>query len=397
MKSGAGSVSSCRGRAPYRGMLAAVSVNTCFHRCGANSNPIKEKGTLKINLCRAGGLLATIFLATALAVAGEDGRSILVLTSTNNASANDVVVFKLDTAGTPSLSLVDMLPTGGKGGAGTNAGVLQFGDDLGAVANYGSNSVCQLVRDDSCISVGRTIKLAPGCVKPDSVALTEDRLFVVGTNCAESHAWPSGDVDGAVVGLADPSAAQIAVGESWAAVTLTSGSVLQLPLTQHGALSGESATVKLPSVANNTPLGAAFWEDILGFTPAHSPDSFAIVDKNRKVFPIAGPAPSYPTNAPCWVAKGPGNTWYTGNSPDHAISIFFSDSHGGVFYKSISLPGAPTDITVSRDGKWLAVIYTADGDGYVSVFAIDAYGDLTPVATSNSIGVTGFNGVAISQ
>ncbi len=131
---------------------------------------------------------------------------------------------------------------------------------------------------------------------------------MVGTNCAESHAWPSGNVDGTVVRLADPSAAQIAVGENWAAVTLTSGSVLQLPLTHHGALSGASATVKLPSIANNTPLGAAFWEDILGFTPAHSPDSFAIVDKNRRVFPIAGPAPSYPTNAPCWVAKGPGNT-----------------------------------------------------------------------------------------
>ena len=156
----------------------------------------KENSTLKINLCRAGGMLAVVFLATALAVAGEDGRSVFVLTSTNNASGNDVVVFKLDTAGTPSLSLVDMLPTGGNGGASGNAGILQFRDDLGAVANYGSNSVSQLVRDDDFISVGRTIKLAPGCVKPDSVALTEEHLFVVGTNCAESHAWPSGNVDG---------------------------------------------------------------------------------------------------------------------------------------------------------------------------------------------------------
>ena len=148
---------------------------------------------MKINLCRAGGMLAAIFLATALAVAGEDGRSVFVLTSTNNASGNDVVVFKLDTAGTPSLSLVDMLPTGGNGGASSNAGILQFRDDLGAVANYGSNSVSQLVRDDDFISIGRTINLATGCVKPDSVALTEEHLFVVGTNCAESHAWPWGN------------------------------------------------------------------------------------------------------------------------------------------------------------------------------------------------------------
>ena len=112
---------------------------------------------MKINLRRAGVMLAVIFLATAWAVAGGDGRSVFVLTSTNNASGNDVVVFKLDTAGTPSLSLVDMLPTGGNGGASTNAGILQFRDDLGAVANYGSNSVSQLVRYDDFIGMGPTI------------------------------------------------------------------------------------------------------------------------------------------------------------------------------------------------------------------------------------------------
>jgi hypothetical protein len=82
-----------------------------------------------------------------------------------------------------------------------------------------------------------------------------------------------------------------------------------------------------------------------------------------------------------------------------AISIFFSDGQGGVFYKSVPLPRVPTDITVSPDGKWLAVIYTASGEGYVAVLSIDAYGDLspTPVATSSSVGVAAFNGVAISQ
>jgi hypothetical protein len=352
-------------------------------------------------------MLAFGFLATAMTVVRAEGRDVLVLTSTNDASANHVVVFKLDTAGTPSLSLMDLLPTGGKGGAGGNAGILQFRDNLGAVANYGSNTVSQLVRDEDVISVGQTINLATGCTNPDSVALTEGpwslfiggQLFVAGANCAESHAWPSGGVDGTVVALPDTSAGQIVVGKDWAAVTLKSGSVLQLPLAGAGALNGTSATVTLPSDANNTPLGAAFWGDILGFTPAHSDHSFAIVDKSRNVFPVLGPASAYPSNAPCWVAKGPGSVWYTGNSPGQAISIFFSDGQGGVFYKSISLPGTPTDLTVSSDGKWLAVIYTAGGEGYVAVFAIDAYGDLsaTPVATSSSIGVAAFNGVAISQ
>jgi hypothetical protein len=352
---------------------------------------------LKINLCRTSSLLAAVLLASTLAVAGEDGHSLLVLTSTNNVSGNDVVVFKLNVAETPSLPLADMLPTGGTGGASGNAGILQFEDNLGAVANYGSNSVTQLVRDDDFISIGPAIKLATGCTKPDSVALTKQHLFVVGANCAESHAWPAGNVDGAVVGLTDPSAAQIAVGKAWAAVTFTSGSVFQLLLAGNGTLNGAHAMVTLPSSANNTPLGAAFWGDLLGFTPAHSPDSFAIVDKSRKVFPIVGPTPPYPANAPCWVAKGPASAWYTGNSPGHAISIFFTDGQGGVFFKSIPLPGAPTDITVSRDRKWLAVIYSVGTEAYVSLFAVDAYGDLTLVARSKSIGVASFSGVAISQ
>lgn len=352
----------------------------------------------KPRLGRAGAMLAALFLISALTAAAQPDRSVLVVTSTNNANGNAVVVFRLNTGAASSLTYDNMMSTGGNGGAGGNAGIVQFKNDIGAVANYGSNTVSQLVRYDDFIAVGNTIRLAPGCTKPDSVALTQNYLFVVGVNCAETHAWPSGKVAGPVVSLADPSAAQIAVGKSWAAVTMTSGSVLQLPLAwDEGVLNGTSAAIALPSNANNTPLGEAFWNDILGFNPAHSPDSFAIVNKKRQVFPVAGPTPSYPGNAPCWLAKGPGNAWYSGNSPGQAISIFFSDDQGGEFYKSISLPGVPTDITVSRDRKWLAVIYAAGGQGYVAVYSVDAYGGLTWVATSNPVGVASFSGVAISE
>jgi hypothetical protein len=278
---------------------------------------------------------------------------------------------------------------------------VQFSKELGAVANYGSNSVTQLVRYGDFISIGKTIPLAANCVRPVSVAIKHDHLFAVGANCIESHAWPSGHVAGSTIGLtADTSAAQIVAGKTWAAVTMKSGKVLQLPLAANGALAGTSASVTLPAMANDTPLGAAFWDDILGFNPAHSPDSLALVDKNRNVYPIVGPAPAFPNgNAPCWLAKGPGNLWYSGNTPAHAVSIFFSDGQGGSFYKSVPLPGTPTDLTVSPDKKWLAVIYSAtDQSGArIAVFAIDAYGDLSLAATSAAIGVSSFNGVAISQ
>jgi len=358
----------------------------------------KENSIVRINLCRAGIMLAVVFLATTLTVAGQEGHRVFVLTSTNNASGNEVVVFQLDTVGTPALTWVDTLPTGGNGGAGGNAGILQFGGAFGAVANYGSNSVTQLVRFENSISVGRTISLAPGCLNPDSVALAKEHLYVVGTTCAESHTWPWGQVDG-TVNLSDRSAAQIAVGQSWAAVTQTDGYLLQLPLTQFGALSGTYTYITLQPDADSVPLGEAFWGDVLGFTPAHSAENFAIVS-NGTEYPIPGTSFfSMPTQAPCWVAKGAGNIWYTGNSPGHAISIFFSDSQGGAFYKSVPLQvtGTPTDITVSPDGKWLAVIYTYMGEGYIAVYSIDTYGDLTYAATSPSVGVATFNGVAISQ
>jgi hypothetical protein len=342
-------------------------------------------------------ILATTLLLASAAFAGDRERSTLVMTSTNDPAGNAVIVFKLNDGAAASLSYLDTLTTGGKGGASGNAGILQFRHDRGAVANYGSNSVTELVREDDFVRLGETLKQAAGCEKPASVALTKDHLFVVGANCAETHAWPGGSVEGVIVPLTDPSAAQIAVGDTWSAVTMTSGSVLQLPLTPTGALSGAVTPIPLPPSANNTPLGAAFWHNLLGFTPAHSPDSFAIVNQDRTVQPIAGPTPPYPVNAPCWVAKGAGNVWYTGNSPGHAISIFFSDDQGGIFYKSVPLPGAPTDVSVSHDGKWLAVIYSEGGDAHVAVFSIDAYGGLTAAAISGSVGVAAFNGVAFSQ
>lgn len=353
---------------------------------------------MKTHLSRVSGVVSILLLCAASALAADQQKNILIVTSTNNATGNAVVVFKLDPSAS-TLTLVNTLPTGGNGGASGNAGAVQFANGFGAVVNYGSNTVSRLTREGDAISVSGNVALASNCVQPVSVALKGRQAFVVGSNCAESHAWPQGNLDGTVVSLTDNSAAQIVVGQTWSAVTLKSGSVLQLPLTTHDALVGTSVPVTLPSDANNTPLGAAFWGDVLGFNPAHSADSFALVSSNGTVTPILGPQPAYPSNAPCWLAKGSGNIWYSGNSPGQAISIFLTDGQGGTFYKSISLPGTPTDITVSADKKWLAVIYTAaDGSGAaVSVFSIDQYGDLTLTATSAPIGVSSFSGVAISE
>jgi hypothetical protein len=354
---------------------------------------------LKMSASWRNGFSAAATLVCGMAVAaGAQERTTFVLTSTNNTQHNDVAVFALKGGQNPALKLEYMLPTGGKGGASNNAGSLQFQGDLGAVANYGSNTVSQLVRRGNVIGVQGSIRLASGCAKPDSVALSGEHLFVVGANCAESYTWPAGYPDGGSVSLPDNTAAQIAVGRTWAAVTMTSGSVLQLPLThEDGALNGTSNVVTLPEGANNTPLGEAFWGNLLGFDPAHSVDSLALLNEDAEIFPIPGPMPAYPTNAPCWLAKGPLSIWYAGNSPGQAVSIFFTDAKGGSFYKSVPLPGAPTDIAVSRDQKWLAVIYTSADGAHVATFAIDERGDLKHMMTSPAIGAAGFSGVAFSE
>jgi hypothetical protein len=349
------------------------------------------------------GILLAAMLSGSLAIAGAQehnnpARTTYVLTSTNDATSNAVVAFKLNPGKTTSLTHASTLPTGGKGGASGNAGILQFKDGLGAVANYGSNTVSQLVRRGNGFAIAGTIRLLSGCKSPDSVALNNDHLFVAGANCAETYAWPSGNPEGSVVSLPDNSAGQIVVGQTWAAVTMTSGSVLRLPLTHEGrVLNGTGTTITLPADANDTPLGAAFWGDVLGFDPAHSPKSFALINADQEIFPVTGPTPSYPTNAPCWLVKGPRSLWYAGNSPGMAISIFFSDAQGGAFYKSVPLPGVATDITISPDEKWLAVIYTATDGAHVALFSIDNYGDLKQEALSPAIGVAAFSGVAFSQ
>lgn len=356
---------------------------------------------LQNNWLGRAALVGAAALAVVAAASAQQGRTTYVLTSTNDAQANAVKVFRVQSEGAAALPLVNTLPTGGQGGASGNAGILEFSGEFGAVANFGSNSVSQLVRLGNFIGLGRTVPLAEGCTQPVSVALKGHHLFVVGANCAESRGWPAGfEGRSQVVKIPDASAAQIAVGENWAAVTLKSGSLLQLPLTRdQGGLSGEVTNIPLPADANNTPFGEAFWGNLLGFTPAHSAKSFAVVDAEHQVFPILGPQPAAPANAPCWVAKGPGSVWYTANSPGMAIAEFFSDDRGGVLYKQVPLPGVPTDITVSPDQKWLAVIYTdASNQARIGVFSIDAFGNLTPFATTDPVaGVAAFNGVAFSQ
>ena len=62
-----------------------------------------------------GSAVAVALLAGSLAAAGQPGHSTLILTSSNDPAANNVLVFKLDAGQSPSLQLASKFPTGGKG------------------------------------------------------------------------------------------------------------------------------------------------------------------------------------------------------------------------------------------------------------------------------------------
>jgi hypothetical protein len=357
---------------------------------------MKHLGRLTVTAIAMAATTGMLSLFPVDAQAAQPSRPLLIMAGTNAANGNAVAVFRLDLTATPELVFSELVPTGGTGGAAGNGGLLQFGGDEGAIANFGSASVTALERRNGHIGVRAVLPLAAGCLHPDSVALTSDHLYVVGTNCANSLRWPSGDADG-LVKLVDGTAAQIAASDRWAAVTLKSGSLLQLPLKPSHALTGSSKTLTLPADASTAPVGAAFWGDILGFTPAHSVDSFALAHADGTINAIAGPAPVFPANSPCWVAKGPGNLWYTTNPPVQAISEFFTDSNGGIYYKNVPTVGGATDLSLSGDGQWLAMISENNGAALVSVYAVAPKGDLTLVATSSPIGIGKFNGVAISD
>src|SRR5579862_4906255 len=80
----------------------------------------RKCSTFKTRLCRAAGL-AALFAAGIIPGTAQENHDTLIVTSTNSATANNVVVFRLNPESAPSLSMAAMLPTGGAGGAGGNA------------------------------------------------------------------------------------------------------------------------------------------------------------------------------------------------------------------------------------------------------------------------------------
>ena len=329
-------------------------------------------------------VVLTVFalLAVVASSPAAQSRNTLVVTSSNVASANSLLVF--DSTG----ALVQTIPTSGQGGVSGNAGGVAAAGRLVAVVNFGSQSVSLFELTNDGFVLTDTVNTIS---KPVSVAFGHGHLYVLGTTSVESHQLHGHDIeavsDGSTALLrADESAAQVGVVGDQLLITEKSNTVETVSL-QAGAVVGTAIEVPIPA-GSDTPLGLTTRGSAGYVTIAHS-DEVGLV-KGGQLTSLVG---SGSQHAPCWLALV-GQNLYSSNSPSHSISRYIVSGNQVVLDAEVvaTTAGAPTDI-----GAFGNVVGVLDGgtQTHLTQFAVDADGNLQQIAVS--VVNRGANGVAVIE
>ena len=327
----------------------------------------------------------TVFVL--LAVAGSpihaaQSRNTLVVTSSNIATANSLLVF--DSTG----ALVQTVLTGGIGGVSGNAGGIAAAGRLVAVVNFGSQSVSLFELTNDGFVLTDTVNTIS---KPVSVAFGHGHLYVLGTTSVESHRLHGHSIEPASDGStallkADESAAQVGVVGDQLLITEKSNTVETAGL-QAGAVVGDPIEVPIPA-GSDTPLGLTTRGSVGYVTIAHS-DEVGLV-KGGQLTSLVG---SGSEHAPCWLALV-GQNLYSSNSPSHTISRYIVSGTQVVPDAEVvaTTAGAPTDI-----GAFGNVVGVLDGgtQTHLTQFAVDDDGNLQQIAVS--VVNRGANGVVVIE
>jgi hypothetical protein len=330
--------------------------------------------------------MRNVYLTIALSLAAGTllSASPLIVTASNDAENNQLLVY--NTSGT----LLQSVPTGGKGGATGNAGGIQAKGGLLAVINFGSQSVSIFELSGNQFVMKQSI---PTLSDPLSVAFGGDHLYILGTTKVESHAmvgsYVSPSPDGVVaLLLADGSAAQVGVLPLQLIIAEKNNVIETVGLT-HGAATGVATLVnKIPDNVN-TPFGLVTRGVNAYVTIAHA-NEISLV-RNGTVLTTTG---SGTQMSPCWLTLA-GSFLFSSNSPSKSISKYIVVGQKITQETAVAalLNGAPTDIASAAD--LLSVI---DGDGnasHLSTFGMDADGNLTLQSAVRILGA--INGVAIVE
>lgn len=312
----------------------------------------------------------------------EVNQNALVVTASNT-DTNQLLVYS--TSG----SLIQTIPTQGKGGVSGNAGGIAARDGLIAVVNFGSKTVSVFQRNGNHISMGYAIPVAS---PPVSVAFGHGHLYILGTMQVESHpvfgSHVSSNPDGMVTLLkADGTAGQVGVLPDHLIITEKSNVIETVNLLDDGAVTGVAALVQNIPANVNTPLGLVTRGNDAYVTIAHA-DEISLV-RNGSVLTVT---PSVTQHAPCWLTLV-GPFLFSSNSPSMSVSRYAVYGQKIVQDAAVAAQfnGAPTDI--DSGDKMVAVIDGSGAVSHLSIFTVDEDGNLTlkVAATINSA----INGVAI--
>ena len=348
-------------------------------------------------MARISAALMLVIGISAAPVSADSHDVTFAVTMTNDPKSNAIQVYDARTH-----AWLQTLATQGKGGAGGNArGIRQYGGDIVAVVNNGSNTVAVFRRHQNGLKFEQLIATTSA---PVSVDFGNDHMYVAGATTVDSfvlHEHRVGGLDGTtslqlVGGAVPPSGSTAQVGVINAErllVTLKTdpdpGSVDVVALDQGAIVSAIPTVVSAPS-GTLTPFGFSVYPDGTALiTLAHSSQDGLFRDGAFKTVIGAGQA------APCWMTRV-GKYVFTANTGSQTISRLVATGNN-VFVDGLvaaNIPGgAPSDIDARRG--ILGVIDHGAGQSHLTLFAYDAFGELTATGPAITLGVPNANGLAI--
>jgi hypothetical protein len=322
----------------------------------------------------------------------------LAVTMTNDPVENRINVYDAETH-----ALLQTLSTQGRGGAGGNArGVKQYGGELVAAVNNGSNTVALFKRSGDTLKFD---KLVTTTSAPVSVDFGNDHMYVAGATTVDSFllhphtvAWLDGTASLELVGgnaPPDGSTAQVGViNRQHVLVTLKADpdpGTVDIVRLQDGAISDTAPVAVSAPAGTLTPFGFAVYPDGTAvITLAHSSQDGLFRDGAFTSVVAAGQA------ADCWATRV-GKYVFTANTGSKTISRLIGTGSNvfidNLVAASIATGGSPADIDGSAG--ILGVIDHGAGQSHLSFFRYNAFGELIAAGAPLNVGVADANGIAI--
>ncbi|MGN6870981.1 MAG: lactonase family protein [Solirubrobacteraceae bacterium] len=337
----------------------------------------------------------------------------LVFTSTNEAGANAVLVFRRAPDG--ELSAGGSFATGGAGTGSPlkSQGALAVDRDHGHrlfVVNAGSNSISEFAVEQDGLTLLGTV--SSGGAQPVSLAVNDDLLYVLN----EGDSGSPGNISGfrvddrGLTPIPGSSRPLSAAAESAPEISFAPGGDV-LVVTEEATNLIDTYTIGRDGRANGpvshasagqTPFGFAFdprghlvVSDAAGGAANAGALSSYLVSRGGSLATISGSVADN-QSAPCWVVTTDnGRFAYTSNTGSGTISSYTIGHDGSLTLlaadaASTGAGSAPIDIALSRDSRFLYAV--ASGTHAINGFAVQGDGTLTSLAggpTGLPAGTTG--------